>query len=424
MTRLSHRRSRPGFAWLRVLILLIVLALLGAIGAGVYAYAKPAVTTTTVIDGPVIQAVYATGTIEPRREYPIRSNVAGIIDVVQVDKGDAVKKDQTLAIVDDGALKYAVDKAAAELAEKQGQIQPSLAEFDARIAAMQSRLEIAQREEKRLNDLVASNSTTTVDRDRATDVVKTLWAELESLKSQRALRELELKRQVAVAESALATAQWNFDQETMKAPIDGTVLDRPKSKGTRVAVNDVIMRVADVTPTNLVMRASVDEEDITSVKIGQRVIVTLYAFHDGHFEGKVSQIYPEADPTRRTFEVDVELGDDARRQGLQSGMTGEIAFVVAQKDSTRIIPSQAVQDGGAVYVIENGRVKRLEPKIGIRAVERTEILDGIPSGATVIISPATPALIGKPTRETKMDPKEAAGLNKPKDHGNFKGFGS
>jgi RND family efflux transporter MFP subunit len=402
--------------------------LLGAtavVSAGVFAavrFSRATVTTTMVVRGPVIQAVYATGTIEPVREYPIRSNTAGIIDGVHVDKGSAVTKDMTLATVIDPALKYAAEKAQAELVEKQGRVAPSLAEYDARISAMQARLDIAQREESRIRKLVESGSTSTTDLDRSTDIMKSLWSELESLRSQRVLRELELKREVAVAESALSTAQWNLTQQTLQSPIDaGTVLDRPLSPGTRVAVNDVVMRVADVTPANLVMRAAVDEEDITRVKLGQRVIVTLYAFDDAHFEGTVNQIYPEADPTRRTFEVDIALSDDARKKELQSGMTGEIAFVIATKPEVAVLPSQALQDGG-VYVLRGGAVERLEPKIGIRAIDRIEVIDGVPSDAAVIISPVTRDMVGQSVRETRMDPREAAGLNKPKET-TFRGMG-
>jgi multidrug resistance efflux pump len=56
----------------------------------------------------------------------------------------------------------------------------------------------------------------------------------------------------------VATAEWNLEQQTLRAPIDGVVLDRPIAIGTRMAINDQIMRIADVTPKNLVMRAAVD----------------------------------------------------------------------------------------------------------------------------------------------------------------------
>ena len=84
------------------------------------------------------------------------------------------------------------------------------------------------------------------------DRVKERVIEAESIKAQRAAKKLELDRQVEVGRAALDIANWNLEQQTLKAPIDGVVLDRPTAIGTRVAVNDSIMRIADVTPVNLV----------------------------------------------------------------------------------------------------------------------------------------------------------------------------
>src|SRR5205807_2030871 len=122
-------------------------------------------------------------------------------------------------------------------------------------------------------------------------------------------------------------AEWNLDQQTLRAPVDGVVLDRPVALGTRVAVNDHVLSTADVRPENMVMRAQVDEEDITQVRVGpehpQVVKMSLYAFPNQSFEGTVTKVYDKADPDRRTFEVDVTL--NAPHPKMAPGMTGELA---------------------------------------------------------------------------------------------------
>src|SRR5262245_3002563 len=131
-------RVRRAQSLLRLVVILIATcALLGAAGWGVMRYLRPAVTVTEVVSGPLVQAFYSTGTVQPAREYPIRSNTAGTIDKVLVDKGTHVKRDQPLAIVIDPALLFTFDKAKAELQEKLGRADPStspvLAEYDARL---------------------------------------------------------------------------------------------------------------------------------------------------------------------------------------------------------------------------------------------------------------------------------------------------
>jgi len=403
----------------------VVIAAAVAAAALALQYFRPTVTVTEVVEGPVVQAFYSTGTVQPQREYPVRSNTAGILTEVLVDKGSHVKKDQPLAVVTEPALIYTADKTKAELEEKlkraDGTSSPVLQEYDAKTSAATSMLQIAQREEKRLTDIIESDAATRVDLDRAIDRVKTIWSELESLKAQRAAKLLELQREVEVARAAHNIAKWNLDQQTLKSPIDGVVLDRPVSLGTRVAVNDQIMRVADVRPANLVVRAAVDEEDVIKVRSAQTVKMTLYAFDDTVFTGKVTMIYDQADPQRRTFEVDVAL--DKPDDRLSPGMTGELAFVMSAKEKALVVPSQAVQ-GGAIYTV-SGRdvVARADAGIGLKGIERVEIVSGLKPGDRVIITPIGSIQPGRHVRTKYLDPITAAGLNKPKvTNDSFKGF--
>src|SRR5439155_25807777 len=150
--------------------------------------------------------------------------------------------------------------------------------------------------------------------------LREVWWRLQGLKSQSDAKKLGLDRKVDVAQAALRTAQWYVDQQTLKSPIEGVVLDRPTSIGTRVAINDVLTRVADVKPANLVMRAAVDEEDIAKVSVGQVVRMTLYAFPNQVFSGKATKIYDQADPERREFGVAVRF--DQPKERFSPGMTG------------------------------------------------------------------------------------------------------
>lgn len=419
---MKQRRAQSTAKWILVAAVVTVCVL--AVGYVALRFARPVVTVSEAVEAPVVQAFYSTGTVQPEREYPIRSNVAGIITDVQVDKGDRVTKGQALAIVSDPELKFAADKARAELLERQKRAEPKnspvLKEYDARISAAADILEIAQREEKRVSELIARNAASQTDLDLALDRLKVAWADLESWKAQRAAKQLELERELQVAQAAVATAEWNLEQQTLRSPIDGVVLDRPTALGTRVAINDQVMRIADVTPANLVMRAAVDEEDITKVRLEQDVRMTLYSFPGQILQGTVTRIYDQADEARRTFEVDVRLTEPNDR--LSPGMTGELAFVMDAKAKAVAIPAQAVQ-GGNVFGVKDGRVVPFDARIGLRSIERAEILSGIAPGERVIISPIGDLAEGKSVRTRYLDPATAAGLNKPAVvDDSFKGF--
>ncbi len=294
------------FVWLGLIAAVIV----G--GAMLYLrLARPRVEVTAPARGPVVAAFYATGTLSPVREYSIHSNVEGTLEKVFVDKGDPIAQDQKLAYiaVDENAFRLRQAMAELELKKRLADpaSSPQLFEFDQRLAAIQRQLEIARREEKRLRDLSESGSASAVDVDRASDRVQEMWSIAESIKANKAVKNLELDKDVQVAEAALDIARWKVDQQTILSPVSGAVLDRPISPGTRVRVNDAIMRVANIAPDDLVMRAQVDEEDKVRVRDAQTVLMTLYSFPGKTFAGRVKQVYPQADPQRRTFEVDVEV---------------------------------------------------------------------------------------------------------------------
>jgi HlyD family secretion protein len=417
---MKYRRATAAVRWVIVGAAVVCAT---AVGLAVVHFSRPLVTVTEVVEGPVVESFYATGTVQPVTEYPIRTPTAGLLIDLKVDKGDRVTRGQLLAVVSDPQLQFSRDKAAAELAEKRlradEKTSPVLAEFDSKMQATQTMLENAKADVERLADVIGKGGASLSERDRAVDRVKEHWSELESLKAQKAAMKLKLDTELKTAEAALAAAQTDFDRQTLRSPIDGVVLDRPVPRNTRLAVNDHMMQLADVRPENLVMRAAVDEENIAQVTLGQKVLMSLYSFPGRTFEGKVTKVYDKAEPDRRTFELDVTLTPPERK--LAAGMTGELAFVVAEKARSLVAPSQALQ-GDAIYTVRDGKLALVNAAVGLKSVERIELLSGAKVGDRIIISPIGQMKEGDRVREAWMDPTAAANLNKPKEVQVFKGF--
>ncbi len=156
---------------------------------------------------------------------------------------------------------------------------------------------------------------------------------------------------------------------------------------------------------------------------GQVVRMTLYSFPGEVLTGCVSKIYDKAESDRRTFEVDIQIDEsDPHRAKLSPGMTGELAFVIEEKSKANILPSQAVQ-GGSVWIVREGRLKRAEVKLGLTSIERTEVLSGLSDDDQVVVSAVGNLEEGQRVRTQFVDPREAAGLNKHvKNADGFKGF--
>ncbi|HET6247206.1 MAG TPA: efflux RND transporter periplasmic adaptor subunit [Tepidisphaeraceae bacterium] len=410
---MKQRRAQGAIRW--ILISAAVIAA-GMIALGVLWLNRPHVTVTRVVEGPVVSAFYATGTVEPAREYPIKTSNAGIVTDVLVDKGDAVHVGQKLAVVEDPQLQFQLKKAEANLKQATERADPAqspvLKEYAAKIDANAAMLENAKHELDRYTTMVATGGASKTDVDKAADHVKDMWSQGISLQAQRDAAKLQLEDDLAIATAAWRAAKTDVERQTLISPIDGVVLDRPAPLRTRlnVNVNDHVMQLADVRPGNLRMRAAVDEENIAEVKDGQLVQMVLYSFPGKTFEGKVTHRYPKADADRRTFEVDIQF--TPANPDLFAGMTGELAFIIDKKDRALIAPAQALQ-GDALYTVRNGRLAKVDNAVvGIRSVERIELTKGFQLGDVIVISPVQDIAVGTPVRMTVMDPVAAAGMNK------------
>ncbi len=455
--------KRPARISAKILILSALGAILIVLGALIAInFSWPKVQVTRLVEAPVVQAFYATGTIVPEREYPVKSQVAGVVFLEPgIDKGIEVKKGQLIGWVISDDLEKKKKQAQAELKEKTARADektsPVLREFDYRIAAFEEIYASAQREHQRLKTLSETGAAQQVEIDRAFDHLKTTWAELEGFKSQRQAKVLELARELEVAQANLAIAQWGIEQQELRSPIDGVILDWPVPTRTRVPINEHVLILADVRSDRLVMRAQVDEEDRNKLAIGQIVRMTLYSFAEDRFEGRVKTIYSKADAQRRTFEVDVEIlrpqadrpkpeGDPVASAGavmpdaiakpptsqpspasrpspfgrFAPGMTGELAFVEKEKPQAPILPRQALQ-GDSFWIVRDGKLVRIPAQAGVRNVTRVEVLGGIGPQDLVMLSPVGKMAEGDRVRTDLVDPRIAADLNKPKDTEIFKG---
>ena len=115
---------------------------------------------------------------------------------------------------------------------------------------------------------------------------------------------------------------------------------------------------------------------------------------------------------------------------FSAGMTGELALVVQSKDRAVIVPSQAVlpgrsaSEGSVVWLVRDNRAHRVDVTVGLRSVERTEIVSGVSPGDRVIISPVNALNDGQDVKVKFMDPKAAADLNKPVEETPMRGLTS
>ena len=140
--------------------------------------------------------------------------------------------------------------------------------------------------------------------------------------------------------------------------------------------------------SRLFILASVDESDIGKVELGQKVIITADAFPGRRFSGKIERIATKGINVSNvvTFEVKIEVqGKD--RSLLKPEMTANVEIIVAEKEKTLIVPSEALFRKQLEHIVrlkkDDGSIEERPVQTGISNGVVTEITKGLKKGDTI-----------------------------------------
>jgi Cu(I)/Ag(I) efflux system membrane fusion protein len=171
---------------------------------------------------------------------------------------------------------------------------------------------------------------------------------------------------------------------SIPSPVAGTVIDKTAVEGARFRAGEALFRIVDTT--NMWVMAEVYEQDLAFVKVGDTARVTVNAWPDGAFDGRVTFIYPALGKESRTARLRIEVANPDGRLRAEMAATAEIATPL--DGSQLAVPESAVIDSGRrqVVLVERGE-GRYEPrpvKLGARVPGWVQILDGLKPGERVM----------------------------------------
>ena len=182
------------------------------------------------------------------------------------------------------------------------------------------------------------------------------------------------------ARAAVAALRARLDQFVIRAGVSGVVLKLDVYPGDLATPGQQLLELGD--PARARITATVDERDITRVRVGQEALMSSEGLPE-MVRGRVSEITPGGDPNQRAFRVRIALEDAAN---LPFGLTLEVNIVTDRHESALLVPAGAVTDG-TVWVMDEGRAQRRDVTTGIAGSDRIEVLTGLAAGETVIVGP-------------------------------------
>ncbi len=173
---------------------------------------------------------------------------------------------------------------------------------------------------------------------------------------------------------------------TFRSPVSGIVMEKKALQGMRFMPGESLYQIADLSSVWIV--ADVFEQDIGQVRTGSKGKVTISAYPDRSFEGTITYVYPTLKAETRTVPVRLELSNS--RQLLKPAMFADVELPVAGKGKVLTVPTSAVIDSGTRRIVlvqlAEGRFEPREVKLGGRAENYVEVIEGVKDGEAVVVS--------------------------------------
>jgi HlyD family secretion protein len=324
------------------LLAALALVILGAAGCRKAESVRP-YTTIPVAHRDITVTATASGVIQPILTLSVKSKASGEIIAMPVQTGDEVRKGQLLAKIDPRIP------------------QNNLSQAQASLDVAKAQLENATAQLKRSEALYRTQSITEAGYDSA---------QLASATARSA---------VVTAEANLQTAKDAMEDTQVRAPITGTILELDAVLGTVISspTNDVgggtvILKMASLDTVQV--SALVDETDVGKVQPGLPVTITVDAYPNRQFDGRVLKIEPQAQVSQNVtmFPVDVNIMNPEHL--LKPGMNTEVEIHVGQRQGVLAVPNAALRT--------ERDVASAATVLGLDAQAVQRQLDATPGGAT------------------------------------------
>ena len=283
---------------------------------------------------PISVFLLSSANLEALRQVDVVARGSGIVRRIFVEEGDAVRKNQVLAKLDDTELQLQFQQAKA-------------------------RADNNQRLFQRAKDMFGKNLISKEQYDDAKYQYETARAQLEAAKLQ-------------------------LSYATIRAPISGVVTQRLIEVGNNVGVNQKVFTMVDYD--TLYARIFVPEKDIPKVRVGQKAKVTVEAYPGRVFWGRVKMINPIVDPESGTIKVTVALLK--RGTPLLPGMFATVRIITETHPNALVIPKRALlleSESDRVFVVEDSVARQRDIKLGFSDGDRVEVLDGLREGEWVVV---------------------------------------
>ncbi|MFY0544995.1 efflux RND transporter periplasmic adaptor subunit [Brevibacillus sp. H7] len=337
------------------------------------------------------------GRLEASQQVAVTSKTAGRIKQIHVNMGDQVKAGQPIVTLDGEEARIQLQRSQASLLAAQarymeakaGTPAESLVQTQNSIADLQNKYEAAKKDLERTETLYKEGAVSIAEWEKAKAALISASTNLENQKQKLQLdkkgpTQTSLDAAAAQwkqAEADYALAQLNAANLIVKAPIDGVIGSLPVTVGANVSSNTDIAQIINIATMKVKTQAT--ESQIGLFQNGQTVSIKIPSINLTT-AGKVSSVSPLADSTK-SYPIEMDIPNPDLR--VKVGMIASVEMT-GKPHQALVVPREAVisrDKQNYVYVVEAGKAKQVNVKVGESDGERVEILEGLTGGEEVVV---------------------------------------
>jgi multidrug resistance efflux pump len=319
----------------------------------------------------ITESVYASGVVKSNNQYQVFAAVNGILKQVFINEGELVKKGQPLMQLSDVTARLNIENAriAAEynsLAANADKLSQAKLDIDLAKAKLDNDASLLERQRSLWQQGIGSKN----DLDQRELALKNSTTAY----SQSKVRYEDLQKQLDFAarqsqkqEQVVSSGAADF---TVKSEVNGKVYRVLKKVGEIVTVQTPLAILGDSLGFTLEMQ--VDEYDITRIKPGQQIVVSMDSYKGQAFDAVVNKINPIMNEQSKSFTVEAVFTKPP--PALFPNLTLEANIVIAEKQQALVIPRSFLLDSN--YVILANKEKR-KVVTGLKDYQKAEIISGI-----------------------------------------------
>jgi multidrug efflux pump subunit AcrA (membrane-fusion protein) len=309
--------------------------------------------------GEVHSVLPSVGSVQGVRDVSVGSKLAERVAQVLVDEGDLVVQDETiLCKLDVTNTELDIQEAKARLLEAQAMLDKAIAgprpqeirQAEAELRGLEAKVEKldadVRRNKKLLDNGVISRAdydAVVAEHDIAKAQVDAAEAKLEELKEGTRTEDIAKARaDLALRQAELDTALQRKKDSVIYSPVDGYVVRKQVEVGEWTQIGGIVMEVVDTS--KLRVHTTVTEKSVRRIEEGMDVRIHLDAHPDQVFHGQVYRIVPKADPTTRSFPVQVDILKPQEKVAelVKPGMFARCEFIVGTRQDVLLVPEDAV----------------------------------------------------------------------------------